>query len=208
MVSNSTTAENPYTDLIRSLKSRSTTDYVIEATLFIIINLIALLGNILVCLIFFKNPRLRSVTYLYILALAVSDVAMATFCMPLVWGVFLVGEWKYSRVVCGMHGFSVLFLAFVSLQTIALLAFNRYCRVVKPWLFRRVFTRQFVVFSLIVVVFSAGFFLGLPLVSGWGFFGFHSGKITCVLEFHHQNTTIPTWNGRSMLILIFRSSTL
>lgn len=188
MAPNESTEGSPYIDLIFIMKSRSTAGYAIEATLFVLINLTALLGNLLVCFIFYRNPRLRSVTYLYIFALAVSDVAMATFCMPLVWGVFLVGEWRYPRVVCGMHGFAVLFLAFVSLQTIALLAFNRYCRVVKPWLFRRVFTQQFVLFSLTIVVLSAAFFLGLPLATGWGFFRFHSGKITCVLEFHQPLT--------------------
>lgn len=201
MAPNSTAEGNPYEDLISIMKSRSTADYIIETALFIIINVMALLGNLLVCLIFYKNPRLRSVTYLYILALAVSDVAMATFCMPLVWGVLLVGEWRYSSVVCGMHGFAVLFLAFVSLQMIALLAFNRYCRVVKPWLFRRIFTKQFVIFSLLAVVLSAAFFLGLPLVTGWGFFRFHSGKITCVLEFHHQ-TIDKIYTGILGLVIV------
>lgn len=161
----------------------------------------ALLGNILVCFIFYKNPSLRSVTYLYIFALAISDVAMATFCMPLVWGVLLVGEWRYSKLVCGMHGFAVLFLAFVSLQTIALLAFNRYCRVVKPWLFRKIFTRKFVVLSMLAVIISAAFLLGLPLVTGWAYFHFHSGKITCVLEFHHH-TIDKIYTGLLGLVIV------
>lgn len=188
MAPNTTTEGNPYEDLAPTMKTRSTTSYFIETSLYVIINLMALLGNVLVCLVFYRNPRLRSVTYLYILALAICDVAMATFCMPLVWGVLVVREWRYPVVVCGMHGFAVLFLAFMALQTVALLAFNRYCRVVKPWLFRRIFTRQFVIFSLVLVMFTAAFFLGLPVVTGWGFFRFHSGKITCVLEFHRQIT--------------------
>lgn len=188
MAPNTTIEGNPYEDLASTMKTRSTTSYFIETSLYVIINLMALLGNVLVCLVFYRNPRLRSVTYLYILALAICDVAMATICMPLVWGVLLVGEWRYPVVVCEMHGFAVLFLAFMALQTIVLLAFNRYCRVVKPWLFRRVFTRQFVIFSLVLVMFTAAFFLGLPVVTSWGFFRFHSGKITCVLEFHQQIT--------------------
>ncbi|XP_068699797.1 melatonin receptor type 1A-A-like [Montipora foliosa] len=188
MASNSTWPANPYEDLKAILKSRSTAEYALETTLYFFINLMALLGNLVVCFIFYKNPLFRSVTYLYIFALAVSDVAISAFCMPLVWGVLLVGEWRYSAVVCAIHGFMVLFLAFVSLQTIALLAFNRYCRVVKPWLFRRIFTRQFVVFSLLVVMSSAALLLGLPLITGWGYFHFHPEKITCVLEFHNQIT--------------------
>ena len=159
-----------------------------ETTIYIIINFVAVFGNILVCSIFFRNSQLRSVTYLYVLALAISDVALATFCMPLVWGVLLVGEWRYSSTLCGMHGFAVLFLASVSMHTISLLAFNRYCRVVKPWLFRRIFSTTFLVGSVLGVILMAAFFLGLPLAAGWAFFHFHSGKITCVLEFHHPTT--------------------
>lgn len=198
---NSTVKENLYDDLVVIMDSRSTADYIIETTLYIIINLMALFGNIFVCLIVYKNPRLQTVTYRYIFALAISDVAMATFCMPLVWGVLLVGEWRYSREVCGVHGFAVLLLAFVSLQTIALLAFNRYCRVVKPWLFRKIFTKKFVVLSLLAVVASAAFLLGLPLVTGWAYFNFHSGKITCVLEFHHQ-TIDKIYTGILGLVIV------
>lgn len=201
MAENSTFEESPYDDLIERMASRSTTDYIVETTLYIVINVLALLGNVLLFLILYKNPRLQGVTYQYIFALAVSDVAMATFCMPLVWGVLLVGEWRYSKGLCGVHGFAVLFLAFVSLQTIALLAFNRYCRVVKPWLFRKIFTRKFVVFSLLAVVFYAAFFLGLPLVTGWAYFLFHSGKITCVLEFHHH-TTDKIYTGLLGLVIV------
>lgn len=201
MAANNTFEERPYDDLVAIMSSRSTADYIVETALYILINLMALLGNILVCLIFYKNPRLQGVTYQYIFALAISDVAMAAFCMPLVWGVLLVGEWRYSEGVCGVHGFAVLFLAFVSLQTIALLAFNRYCRVVKPWLFRKIFTRKFVAFSLLSVVFSAAFFLGLPLVTGWAYFHFHSGKITCVLEFHHQ-TIDKVYTGLLGLVIV------
>ena len=189
MITNGTSAEeNPYDELRAILAARNTAEFITETTVYVIINLMALLGNILVCFIFYKNPNLRSVTYLYIFALAISDVFMAAFCMPLVWGVLLVGEWRYGGVVCGFHGFAVLFLAFVSLQTIALLAFNRYCRVVKPWLFRKIFKKNFVGFSVLAVVSSAAFFLGLPLATGWGYFHFHSGKITCVLEFYHPAT--------------------
>ncbi|XP_015776173.1 PREDICTED: melatonin receptor type 1A-like [Acropora digitifera] len=201
MASNGTSHENPYKELMLILKSRSTAEYVSETFLYMLINLMALLGNLMVCLIFYKNPRFRCVTYLYIFALAVSDVAMATLCMPLVWGVLLIGEWRYSTMVCAMHGFAVLFLAFVSLQTIALLAFNRYCRVIRPWLFRRIFTKQFVVFSLILVAISAAVLLGLPLIAGWGFFHFHSGKITCVLEFHNQ-TTDKIYTGFLGLVIV------
>lgn len=97
MITNGTSAEeNPYDELRAILAARNTAEFITETTVYVIINLMALLGNILVCFIFYKNPNLRSVTYLYIFALAISDVFMAAFCMPLVWGVLLVGEWRYG----------------------------------------------------------------------------------------------------------------
>ncbi|KAI8522239.1 G-protein coupled receptor [Branchiostoma belcheri] len=39
-------------------------------------------GNIIVCVVVIKTPRLRTVTNYFILNLAVSDLLVAVFCMP------------------------------------------------------------------------------------------------------------------------------
>lgn len=44
--------------------------------------LLCMVGNILVCLIVLKNHRMRTVTNLFILNLAISDLLVGIFCIP------------------------------------------------------------------------------------------------------------------------------
>ena len=169
-------------ELRRELKSRSFAQTTVESTVVLTINIIALAGNTLVCCIFYKSPRLRTTTNTYILALAVSDVSMAIFCIPLVVGVLITGEWKYPSPICSVHGFSVLFFSFLSLQIISLTSLNRYFRIAKPWAFKRSLTKRFALFSLLTAAGIAVVLVGFPLVIGWGELKYHPGKITCVLD--------------------------
>ena len=45
--------------------------------------LLCMVGNILVCLIVLENRRMRTVTNLFILNLAVSDLLVGIFCIPI-----------------------------------------------------------------------------------------------------------------------------
>ncbi|KAG7246081.1 hypothetical protein CRUP_016528, partial [Coryphaenoides rupestris] len=49
---------------------------------YLFIFLLCMAGNILVCLIVLGNRRMRTVTNLYILNLAVSDLLVGIFCIP------------------------------------------------------------------------------------------------------------------------------
>ncbi|XP_067378340.1 neuropeptide FF receptor 1-like [Channa argus] len=44
--------------------------------------LLCMVGNILVCLIVLENRRMRTVTNLFILNLAISDLLVGIFCIP------------------------------------------------------------------------------------------------------------------------------
>lgn len=49
---------------------------------YLFIFLLCMLGNILVCLIVLRDHRMRTVTNLFILNLAVSDLLVGIFCIP------------------------------------------------------------------------------------------------------------------------------
>ncbi|KAI8521537.1 Neuropeptide FF receptor 2 [Branchiostoma belcheri] len=49
---------------------------------YLIIFLMCIVGNVGVCTVLVKNPKMRTVTNLFILNLAVSDLLVAVFCMP------------------------------------------------------------------------------------------------------------------------------
>lgn len=44
--------------------------------------LMCMIGNILVCFIVVKNRQMRTVTNMFILNLAISDLLVGIFCMP------------------------------------------------------------------------------------------------------------------------------
>ena len=187
----------------KMLHSRGTTEVVIETMFSLAINLLALVGNILVCWIICRNPRFHTVTNTYVLSLAISDVAMATLCMPLVVGVLIEGKWPYGPITCQFQGYLILYLAYVSLQTIALVAVNRYHRVNRPDLFKRLYTKKFTVGSIISVCVFAALILALPMVSGWAEYTFHPGKLTCALDFSNSTADLlyTTILGGVMVLL-------
>ncbi|XP_077418730.1 neuropeptide FF receptor 1 like 2 [Vanacampus margaritifer] len=64
-----------------------------------------MVGNILVCLIVLGSHHMRTVTNLFILNLAVSDLLVGIFCIPTTLVDNLMTGWPFSNVVCKMSGF-------------------------------------------------------------------------------------------------------
>ena len=117
--------------MANELTSRNLFLTVFEAGSLIVLNILALLGNILVCISVYRNTRLRTTTNLYIIALAVSDLLSAIFVMPLSTGVLITGRWPYGETLCHISGFFAIFVAYVSPVTMGLTAFNRFVRICK-----------------------------------------------------------------------------
>lgn len=90
MSMNSTEATAPSSSQdILSLRSAEMVAF--ESTLIILIDLVAFVGNFLICLAIFRNTRLHTVANIYILALAISDTLMAGVVMPLSSGTIITG---------------------------------------------------------------------------------------------------------------------
>ncbi|RMX45711.1 hypothetical protein pdam_00021185, partial [Pocillopora damicornis] len=79
------------------LPSRSLSVVIIEASICVALNITSLIGNSLVCIAAYRNLNLRSTTNLYIIALAVSDLLVATIEMPLTSSTLIVGKWDFGN---------------------------------------------------------------------------------------------------------------
>ena len=55
---------------------------IVEYTIFVIVFLISVVGNILVCLVIFGTPRMRTTRNFLLVNLAVSDLTVALLCIP------------------------------------------------------------------------------------------------------------------------------
>lgn len=166
---------------LNTLMNRSMGQVVADVGPLFFINLTALFGNTLLCIAFFKNNHLRSVTNIFVLTLAVSDIIMSLTCMPLSEGSLIAGEWIFGDLLCHFQGFLAHFLAFLSLQMMAITAVNRYFRVIKPDLYKKIFTPGYT--SLIIIsasLLSVGILGSITFAQHGNLFVFHPGKTICV----------------------------
>ena len=104
----------------------------IETALFAIINVPAFVGNLSVCYAVYRNQRLRTLSNMFVVALAVSDILMSTCCMPFSVATLIRGQWSFGEAFCRFHGFGVFTFGLASLHTMGIIAVSRFFCVVKP----------------------------------------------------------------------------
>ena len=146
-----------------AMSERTVLSIATESTIFILINITAILGNCFVLAAISRNPGLRKIANWYILTLAMADLFVAVTCMPLTVGASIKGEWVYRDVICKVQGHVLQIWASFSLTIVAATAVHRYYRVVRPVRFREIFTKTFIVLMVIsCFVLSAAAVMGLP----------------------------------------------
>lgn len=175
--------EFPTDALQPELQARSTAEIVIETVIMVLITTAATFGNLMVCWAVFRNKRLRTIPNIYVVTLAISDILMATFCMPLSVEVLITSKWTKSFDVCQFQGFFSFFFAFTSLQIMTAMAINRYYRVVKPAKYGKYFTVRRTIASVAIVMALASVGAGLHLVCNWAIYTIHYGKVICFTTF-------------------------
>ena len=115
---------------------------IVESCIFISLSFFSLLGNLFVCVAIYRRPSLRTVTNVFILSLAVTDLLTSLLVM------FPLSYSSISDTVIFQHkgclaitiiGYS---LGGTSLLTLSLTGVNRYVRVVKPSLYPKIFTKR------------------------------------------------------------------
>lgn len=61
---------------------------------------LAVVGNILVILTLVQNTRMRTVTNVFLLNLAISDLLLAVFCMPFTLIPIMIRNFIFGPIVC------------------------------------------------------------------------------------------------------------
>ncbi|XP_035235171.1 neuropeptide FF receptor 1 like 2 [Anguilla anguilla] len=100
---------------------------------YLFIFLLCMMGNGLVCLIVLRNRRMRTVTNLFILNLAVSDLLVGIFCIPTTLVDNLITGWPFSNVVCKMSGLVQGMSVSASVFTLVAIAVDRFRCIVHPF---------------------------------------------------------------------------
>lgn len=110
-----------HTDITKHIGVQIT---LITAYSFII--LLGLLGNSLVIYMIIRYRTMRTVTNFFIANLALADLLVDTFCLPFTLVYTLLDEWKFGAVLCHMVPFAQALSVHVSIQTMTVIALERY----------------------------------------------------------------------------------
>uniref|UniRef100_A0A2K5CC08 Gastrin/cholecystokinin type B receptor n=1 Tax=Aotus nancymaae TaxID=37293 RepID=A0A2K5CC08_AOTNA len=104
----------------------------IRITLYAVIFLMSVGGNVLIIVVLGLSRRLRTVTNAFLLSLAVSDLLLAVACMPFTLLPNLMGTFVFGTVIC--KAVSYLMGVSVSVSTLSLMAIalERYSAICRP----------------------------------------------------------------------------
>lgn len=103
--------------------------------IYAIIILLALVGNIAVCIVSTRTRRLQTSTYCLVMNLAVSDIG-SVMCLPFLLPELYIGNWPMGEAMCKLLKPSVVMFNFVTTNTLVAIACDRFRAVVFPFVSR------------------------------------------------------------------------
>ena len=127
---------------IASFSRRGMVLIAVQSIIFLVLNIAAFVGNLLVCLAIYRNPSLRSVTSNFILSLALTDLLMAVVVMPVYTVSSLLDRWIAGEVFSQIMFCCLALAGYTSILNVMLLAINRYFRVVRSQMYRNIYTKK------------------------------------------------------------------
>lgn len=93
---------------------------------------VGLVGNVLVVLVVLKNPCMRSVTNYFLVNLAISDILVCLFCVPINLLSNLFSGWVFGSVMCKMVPFFQGLSVSASVNTLMAISIDRYIAICRP----------------------------------------------------------------------------
>ncbi|XP_048160164.1 neuropeptide FF receptor 2 [Corvus hawaiiensis] len=102
-------------------------------TSYLLIFLLCMVGNGGVCFIILWSKHMRTVTNLFILNLAVSDLLVGLFCMPTTLLDNIIAGWPFGSLVCKMSGMVQGISVSASVFTLVAIAVDRFRCIVHPF---------------------------------------------------------------------------
>ncbi|XP_009324246.1 PREDICTED: inorganic pyrophosphatase [Pygoscelis adeliae] len=114
--------------------------------------LMCMIGNILVCFIVVKNRQMRTVTNMFILNLAISDLLVGIFCMPTTLVDNLITGWPFDNAMCKMSGLVQGMSVSASVFTLVAIAVERFRCIVHPFRQKLTLRKALVTITIIWVL--------------------------------------------------------
>ncbi|XP_032369929.1 neuromedin-U receptor 2 [Etheostoma spectabile] len=139
-------------------------------TVYLLIFLTGLSGNLLTCAVIAKNKKMRNPTNLYLVSLAVSDLLMLLFGMPLeIYDLWQNYPFPFGEGGCYFKTFLFETVCFASILNVTALSMERYIAVVYPLKTRYLSTNQHAK-RVITILWTVAMTCAIPNTSLHGIF--------------------------------------
>lgn len=159
-----------------------------------ILGVMSLSGNFIVMYIFTSTRSLRTPSNIFVVNLAFSDfMMMFTMFPPVVLNGFY-GTWIMGPFLCELYGLTGSLFGCVSIWSMTLIAYDRYCVIVKG-LSRKPLTTTVAVVRLVFVWCICGTWAILPMV-GWNRYVPEGNMTACGTDYFAKD-----WFNRSYIIV-------
>ncbi|ELW70462.1 neuropeptide FF receptor 2 [Tupaia chinensis] len=100
---------------------------------YFLIFFLCMVGNTVVCFIVMRNKHMHTVTNLFILNLAISDLLVGIFCMPITLLDNIIAGWPFGNTMCKISGLVQGISVAASVFTLVAIAVDRFRCVVYPF---------------------------------------------------------------------------
>ncbi|KAL1373745.1 hypothetical protein pipiens_005099, partial [Culex pipiens pipiens] len=130
--------------------------------LYAVIFLLSVIGNLLVILTLAQNKRMRTVTNVYLLNLAISDLLLGVFCMPFTLVGQVLRKFIFGSIMCKLIPYFQAVSVSVAVWTLVAISLERYFAICRPLTSRR-WQTQFHAYKMIAVVWALSFLVNSPL---------------------------------------------
>ncbi|KAM9237795.1 LOW QUALITY PROTEIN: neuropeptide FF receptor 2 [Dugong dugon] len=118
---------------------------------YFLIFFLCMVGNIVVCFIVMRSKHMHTVTNLFILNLAISDLLVGIFCMPITLLDNIIAGWPFGNTMCKNSGL-VQGIVVASVFTLVAIAIDRFRCVVYPFEPKLTIKTAFVIIVIIWVL--------------------------------------------------------
>ncbi|CAF2396123.1 unnamed protein product [Rotaria sp. Silwood2] len=114
-------------------------------------------GNISVCLIFFQQRKLRSITNTFLMNLCLNDLIVLCVSIPMTLSAALLEHWIFGAFLCKLVNFTPTLTALVSTFTVAIISVERWSFIVN----KKKFDRHGTIVTL-VLLWTVSILIALP----------------------------------------------
>ncbi|XP_020282458.1 cholecystokinin receptor type A-like isoform X2 [Pseudomyrmex gracilis] len=124
---------------------------------------LSIVGNSLVLITLARNKRMRTVTNVYLLNLAVSDLLLGVFCMPFTLLGQILKNFVFGLAMCKLIPYFQAVSVSVGVWTLVAISLERYFAICRPLKSRR-WQTQFHAYKMITVVWSLSLAWNMPIL--------------------------------------------